>query len=66
MRRNPTCATSFALLILADSPSLFTEFRGKRVTLLRRGSRGGFGAGDFRGRCDGHAQTLAAERGFRI
>jgi hypothetical protein len=54
-----------ALLPLSDSqivasfPPLFEEFRGKRFVLLWRGSRDGFGARDFHGRCDGHASTLA-------
>jgi hypothetical protein len=52
----PPCA--FASLIVADFPALFAEFRGKRFTLLWRGSRDGFGARDFHGRCDGHANTL--------
>jgi hypothetical protein len=34
------------------------EFRGKRFTLLWRGSRDGFLAKDFHSRCDGHANTL--------
>jgi hypothetical protein len=46
------------LLIVADFPALIAEFRGKRFTLLWRGSRDGFGAGDFHVRCDGHANTL--------
>jgi hypothetical protein len=49
----------FASLIVADFPALFAEFRGKRFTLLWRGSRDGFGARHFHGRCDGHAPTLA-------
>jgi hypothetical protein len=48
----------FASLIIADFPALFAEFREKRFTLLWRGSRNGFGARDFHGRCDGHAPTL--------
>jgi hypothetical protein len=48
----------FASLIVADFPALFAEFHGKRSTLLWRGSRHGFDAGDFHGRCDGHANTL--------
>jgi hypothetical protein len=48
----------FASLIVADFPALFTEFRGKRFTLLWRGSRDGFRERDFHGRCDGHAPTL--------
>jgi hypothetical protein len=39
-------------------PPLFDEFHGKRFVLLWRGSRNGFGARDFHGRCDGHANTL--------
>jgi hypothetical protein len=48
----------FASLIVADFPALFAEFRGKRFTLLWRGSRDGFRATTFHGRCDGHANTL--------
>jgi hypothetical protein len=48
----------FASLIVADFPALFAEFSAKRFTLLWRGSRDGFGARDFHGRCDGHAPTL--------
>jgi hypothetical protein len=48
----------FASLIVPDFPALFAEFRGKHFTLLWRGSRDGFGARDFHGRCDGHAPTL--------
>jgi uncharacterized coiled-coil protein SlyX len=45
-------------LIVASLPPLLDEFRGKRFALLWRGSRDGFGAGDFHGRCDGRANTL--------
>jgi hypothetical protein len=45
-----------------DCPTLFAEFRGKRFTLLWRGSSDGFGARDFHDRCDGHAPTPAVER----
>jgi hypothetical protein len=48
----------FPSLIVSQFPALFAEFRGKRFTLLWRGSRDGFGARDFHGRCDGHANTL--------
>jgi hypothetical protein len=48
----------FASLIIADFPPLFAEFRGKRFTLLWRGSRDGFRGRDFHGRCDGHGNTL--------
>jgi hypothetical protein len=44
--------------IISDFPEIFTEFRGKHFQLLWRGSRDGFGASDFHGRCDGHANTL--------
>jgi hypothetical protein len=54
----PSAPAGFASLIVADFPALFAEFRGKRFTLLWRGSRDGFGARDFHGRCDGHAPTL--------
>jgi hypothetical protein len=39
-------------------PGLFVEFRWKRFTLLWRGSRDGFGAGDFHRRCDRHTNTF--------
>jgi uncharacterized coiled-coil protein SlyX len=45
-------------LIVSDFPDIFTEFDGKRFSLLWRGSRDGFGAVDFHNRCDGHANNL--------
>jgi hypothetical protein len=39
-------------------PKIFEEFRGKRVSLLWRGSRDGFKAQEFHRRCDGHSNTL--------
>jgi hypothetical protein len=54
----PPPPAGFASLIVSEFPALFAEFRGKRFTLLWRGSRDGFGARDFHGRCDGHANTL--------
>jgi hypothetical protein len=51
-------ATGFSSLIVAQFPAVFAEFRGKRFTLLCRGSRDGFRAKDFHIRCDGHANTL--------
>jgi hypothetical protein len=44
--------------IISDFPDIFTEFRGKRFSLLWRGSRDGFKASEFHGRCDGHSNTL--------
>jgi hypothetical protein len=54
----PAAPAGFASVIAADFPALFAEFRGKRFALLWRGSRDGFGARDFHGRCDRHAHTL--------
>jgi hypothetical protein len=54
----PDAAPVIPSLIVSQFPALFAEFRGKRFTLLWRGSRDGFGAGDFHRRCDGHANTL--------
>jgi hypothetical protein len=54
----PAAPAGFASLIVAGFPALFAEFGGKRFALLWRGSRDGFGARDFHGRCDGHAPTL--------
>jgi hypothetical protein len=48
----------FVSLIVANFPALFAEFRGKRLSLLWRGSRDDFSARDFHGRGDGHAATL--------
>jgi hypothetical protein len=45
-------------MIISSFPAIFSEFRGKVVSLLWRGSRDGFGARDFHGRCDGHSNTL--------
>jgi hypothetical protein len=44
--------------IISDFPEIFAEFRGKRFEILWRGSRDGFRATEFHGRCDGHANTL--------
>jgi hypothetical protein len=54
----PPPPAGFASLIVADFPALFAEFGGKRFRLLWRGSRDGFRAGDFHGRCDGNANPL--------
>jgi hypothetical protein len=54
----PPPPVGFDSLIVSDFPEIFAEFRGKRFSLLWRGSRDGFGARDFHGRCDGHANTL--------
>jgi hypothetical protein len=51
-------ALSFDSRIISDFPEMFAEFRVKRVSLLWRGSRDGFKAQEFHGRCDGHANTL--------
>jgi hypothetical protein len=45
-------------VIISDFPAIFAEFRGKRFQNLWRRGRDGFGARDFDGRCDGHANTL--------
>jgi hypothetical protein len=54
----PPPPAGFASLIVADFPAPFAEFRRNRFTLLWRGSRDGFDVRDFRGHCDGHANTL--------
>jgi hypothetical protein len=46
------------LRIMSDIPKIFAEFRGKLFSLLWRGSRDGFSASKFHGRCDGQANTL--------
>jgi hypothetical protein len=54
----PRRPVGFDSLIVSDFPEIVAEFRGKRFSLLWRGSRDGFGARDFHSRCDGHANTL--------
>jgi hypothetical protein len=54
----PSPLPPFDSQIISDIPEIFTEFRWKRFSLLWRGSRDGFGASEFHGRCDGHASTL--------
>jgi hypothetical protein len=49
---------SFDSRIISDFPEIFAEFRGKQISLLWRGSRDGFEAKEFHGRCDGHSNTL--------
>jgi hypothetical protein len=44
--------------IFCHFPEIFSEFQGKRFSLLWRGSRDGFGSKEFHGRCDGHGNTL--------
>jgi uncharacterized coiled-coil protein SlyX len=44
--------------IISEFPEIFAEFRGKQFSLLWRGSRDGFEAKEFHGRCDGHSNTL--------
>jgi hypothetical protein len=45
-------------VIVSGFPEIFAEFKEKKFTLLWRGSRDGFGAGEFHKRCDGHTNTL--------
>jgi hypothetical protein len=44
--------------IVPDVSSLFEEFRGKRMSLLHRGSRDGFGSRDFHKHCDSKKDTI--------
>jgi hypothetical protein len=45
-------------LVFDDFPRIFEDFKGQKFTLLWRGSRDGFKANEFHGRCDGHPNTL--------
>jgi hypothetical protein len=45
-------------VIVSEFPTIFEEFGGKGFSLLWRGSRDGFDAGDFHRRCDGHANNV--------
>jgi hypothetical protein len=49
---------SFNSRIVSKFPEIFAEFRKKQISLLWRGSRDGFEAKEFHGRCDGHANTV--------
>jgi hypothetical protein len=51
-------APSLDSRIISDFPKIVAEFREKRVSLLWRGRRDGFGAKDFHRLSDGHANTL--------
>jgi hypothetical protein len=44
--------------IVPAFPKLFEDFKKNQFTLLWRGSRDGFGCGEFHRRCDGHPNTL--------
>jgi hypothetical protein len=44
--------------MISGFPEIFAEFRGKRFSLLWRGSRDGFKVREFHRLCDGHANTL--------
>jgi hypothetical protein len=44
--------------IISSIPDIFSAFRWKKLGLLYRGSRDGFQASDFHGRCNGHPNTL--------
>jgi hypothetical protein len=44
-------------LIVSSLPPLLAGFRRKQFVLLWRGGQDGFGASDFHGRCDRHANT---------
>jgi hypothetical protein len=52
-----SCWTQFDSRIIFGS-TIFSEFSGKRFSLLWRGSRDGFRARDFHRFCDRHANTL--------
>jgi hypothetical protein len=51
-------ATGWNSVIVRDFPTLFDDFKKKKFTLLLRGSRDGFRAGEFHSRCNGHPNTL--------
>jgi hypothetical protein len=57
-RRISALVMPFPSLISPTFREFFPEFRGKRWTLLWRGSRDGFRASDFHSHCDGHNNTL--------
>jgi hypothetical protein len=46
-------------MIISESPQIFSVFGGKTLQLLYRGSRDGFEASAFHGRCNGHFNTVS-------
>jgi hypothetical protein len=54
----PPRPTGFNSLIVSDFPEIFAQLRGKRFSVLWRGTRDGFRARTFHRLCDGHANTL--------
>jgi hypothetical protein len=48
----------FESLILKDYPNILSDFSNKVWKLLYRGSRDGFGASNFHGKCDNESNTL--------
>jgi hypothetical protein len=55
--RSDVCSFRISTII-SDLPAIFEEFRGNHFEVLWRGSRDGFQASEFHGRCDGHENTL--------
>jgi hypothetical protein len=53
--RTPSAARSTILKVF---PSVLRDFRGRKWTLLYRGSRDGFRASNFHGKCDGQSSTV--------
>lgn len=51
-------AGAYESVILPTFPDVLGDLRLRRWTLLWRGSRDGFTARDFHGRCDGHPNTV--------
>jgi hypothetical protein len=56
--RTQSVPPAFGSKIISELPKILAEFRGKKFSLLWRGSRDGFRAADFHRLCDGHANTL--------
>jgi hypothetical protein len=48
--------------IISELPDIFSVFGNRRLRPLYRGSRDGFRAGDFHGRCDGRPNTVTLIR----
>jgi hypothetical protein len=56
--QSPAVPEEFDSLIVSNFPAIVAEFSGKSFKLLWRESHDGFGASQFHGHCDSHANTL--------
>jgi hypothetical protein len=58
-RSGRVCLPRLDSKIISTIPAIFGVSTSQRLQLLYRGSRDGFGANNFHGLCDGHANTIS-------